>query len=109
MNWKEFFKPTKTKIIFICIIFAISIFFGFKHISPECNLPGCYSSLEPNKIIFPLSYSIVPMFFQRSPILAPIISFGIIYIVGIFYWYIALCIIIFVFKKLKKFFPYSNH
>ena len=106
MDWKEFFRPTKYKIVFVIIVFVLSLFFGFRHIPSNCEpgMIGCSTSgsLESNKIIFPLSYTIAPMFFERSPILAPILTFGVIYMLGIIYWYLLSCITFTIVDKFKK-------
>ncbi len=69
MQWKEFFKPTKWKILLILFLFIITLFFGFfersncfidengEEICRECGLEGIF-----NPLLRPISFLISNVF-----------------------------------------------
>ena len=99
MNLKEFLRPTKGKIIILILIFILSLFFGFKESYVSVEMEGGYRHLEFNKVFFPLSQNI---YYIPSYGLSHIITFIVIYLCGIIYWYSLACLIIFLYQKIKS-------
>lgn len=96
---KEFFKPTISKIAVVSVILIISVFVGFSQVAPKCKMPGCYSSIHPNKIIFPVSENMTPLLHMADQNYS-LKYYAEAYLFGIIYWYLGICLIIFIGKKI---------
>lgn len=95
MNWKNFIKPTKEKIILFILFLLVNTFVPltpFFMVLKACLNPPC-----PNTILTFGSY--VAESFLASLIFFPINL--IILIINLVFWYLISCLIIFAFNRFK--------
>lgn len=106
MNWKDFFKPTKMKIIVSIALVAIIILISF-----NLSQMGGGNKEFRNILSIPLSsIEYVKTYCGISPYVecTPGISFVVDYykltafIIDILFWYLISCTIIYTYKKVKK-------
>ena len=111
MDWKEFFKPNKWKIILAIILLMIGFWIGLSiqtkyfckcHDPPECT--GCpkipiSSQIITMILLLPL---ILGSWFQEILSLTSILTQSIILILGIAYYYLISCILLHLYSKFKK-------
>ncbi|OGD67279.1 hypothetical protein A2442_00715 [Candidatus Campbellbacteria bacterium RIFOXYC2_FULL_35_25] len=109
MNWKNFFKPTKAKIILAVIIAVINIGAAFYSANAVLCTEGCIPSNSIQKILSPSiePFTIVMVaseFFEEIDFLPEPIFIILMIIISLFifilFWYLLSCIIL----KIKSLF-----
>ena len=95
MNWKEFLKLDKRKILFTAIFTIVAIFIIFVCVAPAPSNRACY----------PILIILVPMILLPTSLFtsdyAPII-YLLFYFFVIVYWYLLSCIIAFIYNESRK-------
>lgn len=114
MKWKNFFKPTKNKVLFLLFFFAASIFFGFFKMSGcfindngvemcrKCGIEGIF-----NPFLRPVSFflaNIPQVLFGGGNIQVCGAEFSILFYwpLDIIYQYFISCLIVYFYKKNKR-------
>ena len=114
MNWKEFFKPTKSKFLFLLFLLIITIFFGFfnmsncfvdengKEICRNCGLEGIF-----NPLLRPISFLISNVFrglieSGNLQICGANLTLYLLFPLDLIYQYFISCTIIYFYNKSKK-------
>jgi len=104
MNWKEFLKPTRWKIVLAIFIFLLN-----SVLLILINIYLVSTILENFRISNLVRYPSLILIFLLNP---SIVYFGFVsrsfvesvsgIVINIFYWYILSCLIIWIYDKLKK-------
>ncbi len=94
MNWKEFFKPTLSKMIVLAIIFAVFVPFIHYDTGIRCIQAPCPAGATGSLLVYVLfSHNLY------------IYTGGVLYInliIGLFVSYLVSCILILIVNKLRK-------
>jgi len=119
MKWKEFFKPSLSKIIIILLLIVLTYFFGIiqtkfeiggKPVGPNPFLLPFAFGLECSRVVSPLQYPWyctngiqvdgdlnnppgIRFFLKNYPL--QIIS-------NVIYWYLLSCLLVWIFNKFKR-------
>ncbi|MBS3101055.1 hypothetical protein J4204_02900 [Candidatus Woesearchaeota archaeon] len=108
MDWKEFLKPSKWKILITVVLFVLGfwLFFGY---SPKVEIPSCVSPsfcgplyLYPLFLILNWPLFIVISGGSSSPVAGTIFAPLIMIIIPLLYDYVLSCCGILIVKKLKN-------
>jgi len=114
MQWKEFFKPTKWKIILLIALLIITFFLGFfersncfidsngEEICRKCGLEGVF-----NPILRPISFLLSNVYMGliesgNLQVCGASLTFYSLLPFDLVYLYIISCTIIYIHKKFKK-------
>lgn len=107
MNWKEFFRPTKEKIILFIVLIFIGVIIGsgpLMRIDPDPRpqeFTKFIDSFEPTWTVF-LSPIILPFSLMEGYAgIYPSWMILIFFIIDVIFWYLISCLIIFAFNKFK--------
>lgn len=90
---KEFFKPSKGRIILTLVLFVVFVFLGVSHVQ-VCKMPPCqsmpaYSSIIMYTTLWPFAVSITaPHFWNFLDTIIPLLF----YVLWVFYYYIIACL-----------------
>ena len=109
MNWKEFFEPTKWKIISIILLILLLILPSFIIEACVNNLFNCQflSNLSILFILLKFVYTIItfPIFLIFKLLGIPYQLFLpriLILLINLLYWYFLICLVMFMIKKFKR-------
>ena len=101
MNWKEFFKPTKIKVIFIVTIGLLTIFSRFSISLIQGG--DVYSALDNLPLIIFTTPAFLYARYANTDFGPRLVSNPIIYfIITLIYWYFLSCLLVWIYNKVKK-------